>query len=68
MQKRPSRSAPQFFRVHRAFAVFVRSLEREIDEIEIFILGQGLVIVGIGDGPILFEMRPPSSPGSRVPS
>jgi hypothetical protein len=45
----------RLLRVYLSIAILVGALEGEFDVIEIFVLGQRLVIVGIGGRPILFE-------------
>jgi hypothetical protein len=44
----------RFLRVHRSIAILVSAFEGEFDVIEILVLGQRLVVVRIGDRPILF--------------
>ena len=45
----------RFLRVHRSIAVRVGTFEDLFDVTEVFVLGQSLVVVRIGDRPILIE-------------
>ena len=53
ISRRPACVA-RLLRVHRSVAVRVGALEGEFDVFEILVLGQRLIVVGIGDLPILF--------------
>ena len=44
----------RFPRVDRSIAVLAGAFEGDFDVIEVFVLGQRLVVVRIGDRPILF--------------